>query len=163
MEAARQSPYSGLPKGVANGHGGTSPGYFLGPTLQTSQHPEKSREADIFWLSFLPQAGCGPGHTPFHGNSGARCPEKELLLPPDLGHKRPCCWCHQKVIHSFSQNLLGPHCVAGHGPATGRTAVRGRESRFLRAPCPICVFRKLFPKLLPDSLSYLSAPALPSS
>ena len=49
MEAARQSPYSGLPKGVANGHGGTSPGYLLGPTLQASQHPEKSREADTIW------------------------------------------------------------------------------------------------------------------
>ena len=49
MEAARQSPYSGLLKGVANGHGGTSPGYFLGPTLQMSQHPEESWEADTIW------------------------------------------------------------------------------------------------------------------
>lgn len=49
MAAARQSPYSGLPKRVANGHGGTSPGYFLGPTLQAPQHPEKSWEADTIW------------------------------------------------------------------------------------------------------------------
>lgn len=60
--------------------------------------------------------------------------------------KHPCCWCHQKVIHSFSQYLLGPHCVAGCGPATGRTAVRGRESRFLRAPVSHLCLQEALPQ-----------------
>lgn len=60
--------------------------------------------------------------------------------------KHPCCWCHQKVIHSFSQYLLGPHCVAGCGPATGRTAVRGKESRFLRAPVSHLCLQEALPQ-----------------
>lgn len=60
--------------------------------------------------------------------------------------KPPSCWCHQKVIHSFSQYLLGPHCVAGRGPATGHTAVRGRESRFLQAPVSHLCLQEALPQ-----------------
>lgn len=93
----------------------------------------------------MPQAGCGLGHTPFHENAGAQCP-KNFCSQQTSDTKHPSCWCHQKVIHSFSQYLLGPHCVAGLGPAAGHTAVRGRESRFLRVPVSHLCLQEAFPQ-----------------
>lgn len=46
MKPARQSPYSGLLKGLAMGTGAPAPSNFLRPTLKAPQGPGKSREAD---------------------------------------------------------------------------------------------------------------------
>lgn len=94
----------------------------------------------------MPQAGCGLG-TPL--SMEPRVPaalRKNFCSHQTSDTKPPSCWCHQKVIHSFSQYLLGPHCVAGRGPATGHTAVRGRESRFLQAPVSHLCLQEALPQ-----------------